>query len=177
MKLCFTILLVFFSVYGSCQESNNPPKNVIFGSLQINKTTPAVSISYERVLYRKEQIDFGLFILINATNYKEYHRSDFIQPYFSLGMIVSVIPSKKNRLEAMAGVDFHPYRPQAVYFHGKLAYVYHIPKINLGLRGFLIGNLDTNYKVYLENPSLTLRQQVVQTLFYWSIGVAVGKYF
>ncbi len=178
MKLhAILLFLLFYSIKGFCQEPTSRPRNVFLGSLKINSAAPAVFFSYERVLLRKEQIDFGLFLSANATRYKEHRVSNFIQPYFSIGILISEILNEKNRIEGMVGGDIHPFNPLALYFHGKLAYTHYIPKPKIGLRVFIMAKVDTDYRLYVEDPSSTQKNQIVPTRFYWCIGLAFGKYF
>ena len=183
MKLCPTILfLLLFLASGLCQDTNFRPRNAIFGSLKINQAAPAVSITYERIIIRKEQIDLGLYIGINTTWYKEYHNKKEISPSLSLGLLLSHWLNQKNKIEAMLGIDYHPFiagsRPRAqVFINGKIAYTYFLPKAKIGFRGFIMLNQDIDYNLFLPNPALTRKQISIPTKFYWSLGVAVGKYF
>ena len=183
MKLCPTILfLLLFLVSGLCQDVNLRPKNAIFGSLKINQAAPAVSISYEIIIIRKEQIDLGLYIGINTTWYKEYINHNEISPSLSLGLLLSDWLNQKNKLEAMLGIDYHPFlaasRPRSqVFINGKIGYTYFLPKPKIGFRGFLMLLQDIDYELFIANPALTQKQILIPSKLYWSLGIAVGKYF
>jgi hypothetical protein len=178
MKLSFTFVIIFiFSLDGFCQKSSLPPRNAIFGQFKYNQAAPSVSLFYERIIIRKDQLGYGLFFSLNATNYREYYRPNYTQPSFSAGIIISKILNRKNKLEAMMGTDFYPFSPKVVYFHGKFSYEYFLPKPKIGFRGFVMVNLDTDYKLFVENPSLSRRQIIIPSKLYWSVGAAIGKYF
>ena len=161
-KLNSSYFYAVFYVSGLCQDTNPDISNAIFGNVRFNSASPAISISYERVFLQNGSIDFGGYLSVNATHYREYYRQNYIKPSLSVGIIISEILNNKNKIGAMLGGDFFPFQPSGIYFHGKLAYEYYLPKPKLGLRFFVSGNVDLDYSTYIENPSLT-RKQISKT--------------